>query len=277
MKSSLSLILTWHSSIIFSVDLFDVTGLPIQISQTHLWQTNCYERDAICMALMSLRGLLKSPPITIWTTQCILFTALFAFIEEMLKFLRRINKTWKKIKCTTAMLRWETGLTHIDSNMWNTLKVLAHILLSRMPCNGIWSPSAGHVSVSQVRGDVTTTASIFIFTQKEQLAEGPLQRCLNAETQDDEKLYEITLFSECAVIPFLQESYRLKYLSKMACSEANRWSFETHRRHKTIFFLSTALPTLHTISMHTFCQQIGRERRRKKGEKIFAVQKNAPN
>ena len=58
--------------------------------------------------------------------------------------------------------------------------------------------------------------------------------CLNAETQDDEKLYEITLFSECAVIPFLQESYRLKYLSKMACSEANRWSFETQRRHKTI-------------------------------------------
>lgn len=128
--------------------------------------------------------------------------------------------------------------------------------------------TAGHVSVSKVRDDVasqttntlyfTTTASkcCFLFNTEGAVAEGPLQYCLNAETQDDEKLYEITLFSECAVIPFLQESYRLKYLSKMACSEANRWSFETQRRHKTI--LSTTLPTSHTISMHTFCQQIGR-------------------
>lgn len=106
-----------------------------------------------------------------------------------------------------------------------------------------------HVLVSQVRDDfasptrntlyVTTTASIycffiFLFYTVGAAAKGPLQNYLNAETQDDEKLYEITLFSECAVIPFLQESYRLKYLSKMACSEANRWRFETHRRHKTI-------------------------------------------
>lgn len=128
--------------------------------------------------------------------------------------------------------------------------------------------TADHVSVSQVRDDVgsqtrdtlhvTTTATMYclLFYTEGAVAKGLLQDCLNAETQDDEKLYEITLFSECAVIPFLQESYRLKYLSKMACSEANRWSFETQRRHKTI--LSTTLPTSHTISMHTFCQQIGR-------------------
>lgn len=73
------------------------------------------------------------------------------------------------------------------------------------------------------------------------------------------------------MIPFLQESYRLKYLSKMACSEANRWSFLKHSGHETS--ISTTLPTSHTISMHTFCQQIRgeekeRERRREKGEKI---------
>lgn len=74
--------------------------------------------------------------------------------------------------------------------------------------------TAGHVSVSQVRDDaasqtrntlhVTTTASIycFLFYTEGAVAKGLPQHCLNAETQDDEKLYEITLFSECAVIPF---------------------------------------------------------------------------
>lgn len=31
-----------------------------------------------------------------------------------------------------------------------------------------------------------------------------LQRCLKVETPDSGRFYEITLFSECAVIPFLQ-------------------------------------------------------------------------
>lgn len=31
-----------------------------------------------------------------------------------------------------------------------------------------------------------------------------LQRCLKVETPDSDGFYEITLFSECAVIPFLQ-------------------------------------------------------------------------
>lgn len=32
----------------------------------------------------------------------------------------------KSKKCTTVMLRWKTGLTDTNSNMWNTLKVFAH-------------------------------------------------------------------------------------------------------------------------------------------------------
>lgn len=157
-----------------------------------------------------------------------------------------------------------------NSNMWYTLKVFAHTSLTNAMQ---WDMTAGHVSVSQVRNDrASQTRNIlhvcfhiylcelwfffFFLHTKGAAAKSQLQNCLNAETQDDEKLYEITLFSECVVIPFLQESYRLKYLSKMACSEANRWSFETQRGHETS--ISTTLPTSHTISMHTFCQQIGR-------------------
>lgn len=39
------------------------------------------------------------------------------------------NSFWEKKKskkCTTVMLRWKTGLTDTNSNMWNTLKVFAH-------------------------------------------------------------------------------------------------------------------------------------------------------
>lgn len=137
---------------------------------------------------------------------------------------------------------------------------------SLMPCNGM----RGHVSVSQVLGwrclpneklHVTTTTSIYwclLYTEGA-VAKSPLQqRCSNAETQDDEKLYEITLFSECAVIPFLQESYRLKYLSKMACSEANRWSFETHRRHENDFFINNLAYIAH--HKHAYILSTNRER-----------------
>lgn len=47
----------------------------------------------------------------------------------------------------------------------------------------------------------------------------------------------------------------------MACSEANRWRFETQRGHGTI--ISTTLPTSHTISMHT-CWSTNRELQRKR-------------
>lgn len=157
---------------------------------------------------------------------------------------------------------------------------------SLMPCNGM----RGHVSVSQVLGwrclpneklHVTTTTSIYwclLYTEGA-VAKSPLpQRCSNAETQDDEKLYEITLFSECAVIPFLQESYRLKYLSKMACSEANRWSFETHRRHENDFFINNLAYIAH--HKHAYILSTNRERegereREKEGEgwEDYAVQK----
>lgn len=57
----------------------------------------------------------------------------------------------------------------------------------------------------------------------------------------------------------------------MACSEANRWRFETQRGHGTI--ISTTLPTSHTISMHT-CWSTNRELQRERergeeGEKIL--------
>lgn len=50
LKSLPSLILARRSSIIFSVDLFDVNGLPIPISETHLWHTNCYVSNATVFA-----------------------------------------------------------------------------------------------------------------------------------------------------------------------------------------------------------------------------------
>lgn len=92
------------------------------------------------------------------------------------------------------------------------------------------------------------------------------------------KNYMKSLYSQCAVIPFLQESYILKYLSKTACSEANRWSFETQREHET--FISTTLPTSHTKSMHTLLST-HKEDTERKGEVErwgdFAVQNKAQN
>lgn len=107
----------------------------------------------------------------------------------------------------------------------------------------------------------------FLFYTNGAALKGLLQYCLNVETQDDEKLYEITLFSECAVIPFLQESYRLKYLSKMACSEANRWSFETQRRHETIINNLAYIAHHKHAYISSTNREIERERR-EKGEKI---------
>lgn len=190
------------------------------------------------------------------------------------------------------MLRWKTRLTDRNSNMWYTFKVFAHTSLTNAmqwgydPWLQVTSQSHKSGLIFPPKPDKHCTSLpllpyisihenlFYLNLQRGSSSQRLLQNYLNAETQDDEKLYEITLFSECAVIPFLQESYRLKYLSKMACSEANRWSFETQRGHKTI--ISTTLPTSHTISMHTFLSA-NREResrggegekRREKGEKI---------
>jgi len=74
-----------------------------------------------------------------------------------------------------------------------------------MSCNGmIYEYSA--MSQSLISGAIlppksemhaSTTASIYIDYTEVAEAKGLLQNCLNVETQDDEKLYEITLFSVC--------------------------------------------------------------------------------
>lgn len=175
------------------------------------------------------------------------------------------------------MLRWNTRLTDRNSNVIYIEGLCTYMFF--IGCHAMihdcrsYSNKSGMILPSKSINTLcvaTTAPIVFSLNKKRSL----LQCCSNAETQDDEKLYEITLFSECAVIPFLQESYRLKHLSKMACSEANRWSFETHRRHRTIFINNLAYIAHHK---HAYIlstnREIARESRREKGEKIFAVQK----
>lgn len=155
------------------------------------------------------------------------------------------------------MWRWQTGVTDTHSNMGNTLKVFAHTY-------DLWRmiPPPRNTLHHSVIPSYISFFSLFNCSQRE-----PKTCCRTIWMQKHKtmKNYMKSLYSQCAVIPFLQESYRLKYSSKMACSEANRWSFETQRGHGTI--ISTTLPTSHTISMHTYWSTKGG------GEKILQYKK----
>lgn len=103
------------------------------------------------------------------------------------------------------MLRWDTaGLTDIDSNMWYTSNVSAHVLLPQMPCESGASPPRLQVT-SQPHNPKTTMLSIrtkhrasrlpfFIRTLGQQL-----KHFLNAETQDDDKNSMKSLYSQRAL------------------------------------------------------------------------------
>lgn len=137
------------------------------------------------------------------------------------------------------MLRWKTETVTCDY----TSKVFAHLLPSWMPCNGKWLQvtAQSHDLTSQTRNELHVCFHIYISIYLWELIsflflfythrgsgsqKSTTRRTVWMQKHKTMKNYmKSLLFSECAVIPFLQESYRLKYLSKMACSEANRWSF----------------------------------------------------
>lgn len=136
------------------------------------------------------------------------------------------------------MLRWKTETVTCDY----TSKVFAHLLPSWMPCNGEMTAGHGSVTWSLLPNQKWTARLLpyisiylrelisFLFLFYTHRGSGSqkstTRRTVWMQKHKTMKNYmKSLLFSECAVIPFLQESYRLKYLSKMACSEANRWSF----------------------------------------------------
>lgn len=118
------------SSVIAPVDVFDVERLANTDTADPLrTKTNCCERKMLFAWLWCpCRGPLKSPPITIWTTQCSSVYSPFDFywsdVENPLK--KKLNALKKSL---TTMLRWETGLVDIDSNRLCTLRLL-HIFVS---------------------------------------------------------------------------------------------------------------------------------------------------
>lgn len=172
------------------------------------------------------------------------------------------------------MLRWDTaGLTDIDSNMWYTSKVSAHVLLPQMPCESEASPRRLQVT-SQPHNPKTTmlpvrtatphVAASILYSYTRTVAEALSERRNTGRWQ---KFYEITLFSEGAVIPFFFFAGKLQteILKWHAVRLTGGASKNTHGTQNKFFlfvffcfFKPTTLPTSHTISMHTFCRQIGR-------------------
>lgn len=141
-----------------------------------LTTTNRWEREALCMALMSPRGFR---------------TALQSRFEQHSAFCLQpfsllLKRCWNSFggeikgkKCTTAMLRWETGSTHSDSNVIY-MKVFAQILQSRMPCNGLWPPICRSCLSLTCQGGPQPHCSSNRGSSSWMLAA--------AQTQDDEKI-----------------------------------------------------------------------------------------
>lgn len=202
--SLLSLILTWHSSIIFSVRVFDVKGLLITISQTRSQQ-----QEALCMALMSLLGF--------WTALQSWFEQHRAFCLQPFSLLlkRCWNSFAEEINVKNAQqLCWDEEQGWLTVTVtWYAWRSVHRYFSHEGHAMGYDPPSAGHVSVSHVREDAATTASLFLclHTGGRRLAAAPFG-CTNTRRWKDSMK---SLYSQCAVIPFLQESYRLKYLSNV--------------------------------------------------------------
>lgn len=97
--------------------------------------TNCCERKMLFAWLWCpCRGPLKSPPITIWTTQCSFCLQPFSLLLKWRwKPTGEEIKSLKKKNSKTATLRWETGLVDIDSNSLCTRRLLHVFFFLRPP------------------------------------------------------------------------------------------------------------------------------------------------
>lgn len=121
----LSSIRPCYSSITVPVDAFDVERLAnTDMADPLTSKTNCCKRKMLFAWLWCpRRGPLKSPPITMWTTQRSSVYSPFHFYwsDDENPLEKKLNAFKKS---TTAMLRWETGLVDIDSNRLCTLRLL---------------------------------------------------------------------------------------------------------------------------------------------------------
>lgn len=170
-KALPSLILAWHCSIIFSVDLFDLKGLLIPINRP-TYNKQSAMREMLFALLWSPRSALSVTrsqvrSLFFWknlsnhdlndTLHSVYSPFRFYWIDvENPSERKKKKKSLKKKKCTTAMLRWKTRLTDRNSNMWYTLKVFAHTSLTNAMQWG-YDPWLQVTSqVSQVRDDLAS-------------------------------------------------------------------------------------------------------------------------
>lgn len=155
-------------------------GRPTRDDNKLLWK-----KDAICMALMSLQGPFEKP-----SNHNLNNTVQFCLQPFSLLLKWRWKPTGKEIKSlkkTAKQPRWD------EKQDWLTLTVTAYAHWGF--CTFLRSPFAIHQRdwsdpLHSERGSIS---DVWL-----------LQRCLTVETPDSDRFYEITLFSECAVIPFLQ-------------------------------------------------------------------------
>lgn len=188
------------------------------ITDTHT-TTSRWEREALRMALMSLRGFPTA--LQSWFEQHSAF-CLQPFSLLLKWCWNSFGEEIKCKKCTTAMLRWETGLTDIDSNVVYMKVFCTNASVTKAMQWVMTPPSAGHVSVSHVREDVASPTRtgrryhsfhslFFICTQRE--LQPQRFGCTNTRRW---KSSMKSLYSQSVLwFHFLQESYRLKYLSNV--------------------------------------------------------------
>lgn len=156
-------------------------------------------------------------------------------------------------------LQW---LPHRDRYKWFIVKSWHMLLPSLHPVQSgfadfvifISAPTHNSQMSSAIRQAFYSTSASEIFMRNRTKGAARLPR---AETQDDEQLYEITLFSECAVIPFWQKCYRLKNWSKWHAVRLTGGAFNTEDTNN--YFNNLAYVAHHK---HAYiCQQIEKDKR----------------